>query len=291
MSQSSTPLDALFETSRTVVDQTIETSETINRQGLDLTRTAVKPLAGAVGDQDAEADVDDAFDTLEATQEDVLGEVQNAADRTIDASQDATEWGFDVLDRQVGRLQEAGDSVGESASSAIDTLEETTEEAADTAGDVVEEAAETAEEAGETVEDAADDLAHEVDATAEEFEEFATTLDEEFGDVDGAALEGLVDDGIETLSDLASAQADAVADAGGVSQGRAGEWITAAVDAEGEAVADLEGIGETYSDRLEDAGIRTQNELARTSSETVADVAQVDVARAAEWVQRAQEQA
>ena len=297
MSESnSSTLDSLFRTPRTIIDQTIETQETINRQGLDLTRQAVKPLVGATpgADEDTEEQVDDVFDKLDDTQSDLLGEVQSMADRTVDGTEDAAEWGFDLLDRQVGRLQRAGEEA-----------EEMTEEAIDTAGDAAEDVAETAEDVAEETEDAAEDVADSAQQAADSatdvaedvVDDFQDELDDatdefdEFDDIDGTAVEGLAREGIESIEDLAGAQADEVADAAYTTEDTAEEWIDAAVDHEGVALADLDGIGETYSDRLRAAGIRTVDQLARTSAEEVAETAEVDEDRAGEWIQQAQDAA
>ncbi|PSP44502.1 hypothetical protein BRC63_02550, partial [Halobacteriales archaeon QH_10_70_21] len=56
-------------------------------------------------------------------------------------------------------------------------------------------------------------------------------------------------------------------------------------------VVDIDGIGKTYSARLEDAGISTQGDLATMSAEEVAPAAGVSEDRAGEWIQRAQDRA
>jgi len=299
MSESST-LSSLFETPRTIIDQTIETNETINRQGLDLTRQAVKPLVSVApgAGRDAEDQVDDAFDRLDDAQSDLLGEVQSVADRTVDSTEDAAQWSVDVLDRQVGRMQEAGESAADAAEDAVDAAENTVEDAAESAEDTAEDVADATEEATDEAADAVQDAAESANDAAEEaIDDLQTEFDEAtdevdaFDSVDRSATEGLVADDIETVSDLATAQVDAVADAASTTQNRAEEWIDAAVDYEGESLADLEGIGETYSDRLAAAGVRTVDQLARTSAAEVADVAEVDEDRAAEWVQQAQDAA
>jgi predicted flap endonuclease-1-like 5' DNA nuclease len=66
-----------------------------------------------------------------------------------------------------------------------------------------------------------------------------------------------------------------------------------AVDAAEETIDDapvvsIDGIGETYSDRLEDAGFGTVGELATASVDEIAEAAQVGTDRAAEWIERAQ---
>lgn len=296
MSESSSTIGRLFDTQRTIIDQTFETQETINRQGLDLTRSAVQPVVGAtVGrDGDAESQVDDAFERLEETQADLLAEFQSVAEQPVDTSERAAQWSADFFENQVERLRDAeetaedvAEDVAESTGELAESAEETTEDAAEAAQETVEETADAAEGAADSVTDAADDvvddLQDDLEAAAEEFDELA--------DVDETAAEGLTEDGIETLSDLASAQAEAVADAASTTEARAEEWIEAAVDYEGVALADLEGIGETYSERLTAAGIRTVDQLARTSAEEVAEIAEVDEDRAGEWIQQAQDAA
>lgn len=291
MSESTSAIGSLFDAQRTIIDQAIETQEEINRQGLDLTRRAVKPLVDvAPAGRNATDRVDDAFDRLDETQSDVLGQIQRAAERPVDTSEDATEWGIDFVDRQVGRLQSAGETVeevtGEVAESAEETVEETAEAAAETAEGVAEDADDAAQEAVETSEDVArvvDDLRTEFDAASDEYDVFE--------DVDERAAEGLAATGIETLSELATARPETVADATSTTQANAEEWIDAAAAHEGDAVSDLEGVGETYSDRLAATGIRTQDQLARTSAHEVAEIAEVSEDRAVDWVNRAQEQA
>jgi transcription termination factor NusA len=282
MSESnSSTFGSLFRTPRIIIDQTIETQEMINRQSLDLTRQAVKPLVGA--DAATEEQVDDVFDKLDDTQADLLGQVQSVADRTVDSTEEATEWGVDMLDRQVGHMQRVGDEAEEMTEEALDSAGDAAESAADTAEDAAESAQEVAASATDVAEDAVDDLQDELDEATGEFDEF--------DEIDGTAAEGLVQDGIETLDDLASASTAEVADAAYTTEDTAEEWIEAAVLYEDVALADLEGIGETYSERLHAAGIRTVDQLARTSAEEVADIAGVDEDRAADWILQAQEAA
>lgn len=299
MSESSSTIDTLFQTPRNLVDRTIETQETINRQGLDLTRSAVRPIAGFVpGDADREEQVDDAFDTVDEQQSQFLEGIQSVADRTFETSEDAAEWGYDLVDRQVGRLQRAEESAEETAEEALESAEETAQEAADTAQETAQEAAdtaqETAQEAAETTQETAEDA---VDSAGDAVDEFQSELDDAtdefdaFDAFDDTAVEGLVEDGVETISDLASAEAEAVADAADASTDQAEEWIDAAVEREGKSLGDLEGIGETYADRLASDGIRTVDQLARTSADEVASSAEVGEERAAEWIQQAQDAA
>lgn len=289
MSESSTAIGSLFDAQRTIIDQTFETQATINRQGLDLTRSAVKPVVGATvgSDGDAEAQVDDAFQRLEETQADLLEEAQYLAEQPVDGSERAAQWSADFFERQVERLQGAAETEAEMVEDVAESAEETAEDAADATQDAVEETAEAAEDAAESATDAADevveDLQDDLESAAEEFDAFE--------DVDATAAEGLAAEDIESVADLASASVETVADAATTTQNRAEAWIEAAVEHEDVALADLEGIGETYSERLTAAGVRTVDQLARTSAAEVAEIAEVDEDRAGEWIQQAQQEA
>jgi len=111
MSSTSTPLGSLFETQRTLIDRSIETQEELNRRGLDLTRRAVEPLVDGVPGtgEDAEAQLEDAFDRLEDVQAELFEGLQDVAERGVDTSEDVTGWSADVLDDGVERLQEVGE--------------------------------------------------------------------------------------------------------------------------------------------------------------------------------------
>lgn len=60
---------------------------------------------------------------------------------------------------------------------------------------------------------------------------------------------------------------------------------------EGEELKSIDGIGETYANRLRSSGIESLGQLAQANSETVADVAEISEDRAKEWISSAQSQA
>ena len=298
MSDSSTAVSSLFDVQRTVIDRTIDAQETINRQGIDLTRRAVKPLVDATPGSGREATdrVDDAFDRLDETQAELLADARYLAETPVDTSERTAEWAMAFFDRQADRLQGAGEAAEETTGEVAETTEETAAETAETAEDAaetpadategaveetVDAAAEAADSSGDVAEAVADDFQAEIWSASEEFETLA--------DVDETAVEALADTGIETLADLADARAETVADVADTTEQRAEEWVDAAVAHEGEGVSDLEGVGETYTERLADAGIRTQAQLARTSAHEVAEAADVSEDQAVAWVQRARD--
>lgn len=297
MSDSSTAVGSLFDVQRTIIDQTIDAQETINRQGLDLTRRMTKPLVDATPGAGREAAdrVDDAFDRLDETQADLLADARDVAETPVDTSERLTEWGLSFFDRQVGRLEDVEETAEEVTQEVAETAEATAAEVGDAAEDTAEDVADAT---GDTVEAAADAAADEADADdvaaaiTADFREEVEAASEEFetlAAVDETALEELVDTGIETLADLSTARAETVAEVADTTDERAQEWIDAAVAHDGEGVSDLEGVGDTYAERLAEAGIRTQDQLARTSAHEVAETADVSEDQAVAWIQRAKD--
>jgi len=62
---------------------------------------------------------------------------------------------------------------------------------------------------------------------------------------------------------------------------------TAEPATDSEPVTDVKGIGSTYGDRLEAAGIGTVEQLANSDAETVAETAETSESRASDWIERA----
>ena len=63
-----------------------------------------------------------------------------------------------------------------------------------------------------------------------------------------------------------------------------------ASDPETQRLLDLEGVGRTYVEGLEAAGVETLADLARTQANTVAEAAGISQVRATDWIQAAQSQ-
>lgn len=212
MSDTSTPLGSLFETQRTLIDRSIETQEKLNKQGLDLTRQAVTPLVGvAPGDgEDAEKRLDEAFEQLEDTQADLFADLQEAAERGVDTSEEVTEWSVEFVES----LREAADRVEDDVEDAAEDIEEVAEDIEEAAEEAAEDVEEAAEDAADAVEDAASEATEEASATVADVKGIGKTY---------AAR--LTDAGVETPGDLATTSAAEVAEAAGVSEDRASEWI------------------------------------------------------------------
>lgn len=59
-------------------------------------------------------------------------------------------------------------------------------------------------------------------------------------------------------------------------------------EASSTSVQEIDGIGPTYAERLEAAGIRTVADLAGSDAGTVAEAAEAGESRAADWIEQAQ---
>lgn len=308
-----------------MINQTIETQRSLARQGLELTRQGTKSAVGIVPDNEQRTRdrVDDVFDDIESTQDDVLDNVQDLAVRGVNGSEDLANSYFGVLgasfdaqESTTEQLEQATeetiDKVENAAEETLETTEETVEEVGETAEDTVDTAEDETEDMADDVEDMADDVEDEVDdvvsdpdetldledaigtspdATRADVEDFRAELTGEFDDIEDRDIGSFVEEEIETLSDLTEAATENVASALGVDDERADEVIDHAVDQEATAIEDIEGIGQTYSDRLAAADVRTASQLSRTSIEDVSEIAQVNEERASDWINQAQEEA
>jgi len=230
MSDTSTPLGSLFESQRTLIDRSIDTQEKLDKQGLDLTKQAVTPLVGVAAgvEDDAEARLDDVFEQLEDTQADLFADLQEAAERGVDTSEEVTERSVEFVEklRDAARDVEAD---AEDTAEAIDVdIEDAAEDVTDAAEDVAKDLGDGVEAATSDVEDAAEDIEDDVEDAAEAVEGTAHDETASGADVKGigktyaARLEAA---GIETPGDLATTGAAEVAEAAGVSEDRASEWI------------------------------------------------------------------
>jgi len=301
-----------------MINQTIETQRSLARQGLELTRQGTKSAVGIVPDNEQRTRdrVDDVFDDIESTQDDVLDNVQDLAVRGVNGSEDLANSYFGVLGASFDAQESTTEQLEQATEETIDKVENAAEETLETTEETVEEVGETAEDTVDTAEDETEDMADDVedevddvvsdpdetldledaigtspDATRADVEDFRAELTGEFDDIEDRDIGSFVEEEIETLSDLTEAATENVASALGVDDERADEVIDHAVDQEATAIEDIEGIGQTYSDRLAAANVRTASQLSRTSIEDVSEIAQVNEGRASDWINQAQEEA
>lgn len=139
-------------------------------------------------------------------------------------AQDASGRVDDLFDDIESTQDEVFDSIQDALGHGIDRVEETT-------GDVEAEVEEAVDDATDATEDAAEEVQETLESTADAASDVAEGVSVD--DIDGVGptyAERLVDAGFATVSDLADASADAVAEAANVSESRADEWIQQARD-------------------------------------------------------------
>lgn len=244
-----------------------------------------------VAQRDLEATTDDAVEVRAETAENVADQTFDTAQVTMDATQEVTEETVDALE---DAAEDATDAAADAADEAADTTERAADEITDSASDAADDAEDDLERTVGSVEETVESAADQFDT---EVERFRAELDSEFDGLGETYADRIVDSGIESLDDLAEATAEDVAEAAQTSETQAQTWIDRADERRTERedaterLADLEGIGQTYAERLQAAGIETEGELAQTSVEEVAEIAEVGEDRASEWINQAQNEA
>lgn len=222
-------------------------------------------------------------DAAEQTSEAIAQSVEEATEATeratrisLDAFEDATETAADIAEEQPrtlsGRIRGIGDTYAENLREAgIETLE-----------DLASAQAEAVAEATSVSVERAREWINRAGAT------YAQNVDLIYG-IGEAHAEDLHAGGIETIADLAEADADEVAELTGVSEDHAQEWIDDAQTRQKEGIEIVDGIGERRAERLRKAGIETLADLAAADVNEVAEAAEVSVERASEWIDAAQD--
>lgn len=158
-------------------------------------------------------------------------------DRTIETQRDLSQGGLTVTRQSAKTL--AG-VVPDDEARATERIDDLFDDIESTQDDLFDDLQELAERGVDGSEDFADRsfglLGDGFDRTQDAAEEAADAATDTVDSVEAVSgigptyAERLVDAGIETTADLGSASADAVADAAGVSETRAGEWIESAGD-------------------------------------------------------------
>lgn len=221
-------------------------------------------------------------DATERTSEAIAEGVEGATEATeratrasLDVVENATETAADAAEERPrtlsGRIRGIGDTYAEDLREAgIEALEDLSsaqaEAVAEATGVSLERAREWINRAGAT---------------------YAQDVDLIYG-IGEAHAEDLHAGGIETIADLAEAEADDVAELTGVSEDHAQEWIDDARSRQKEGIEIVDGIGERRAERLRRAGIETLADLAAADPESVAEAADVSAERAREWIDAAQ---
>jgi predicted flap endonuclease-1-like 5' DNA nuclease len=297
---------------RTAERLTAEAVEATERTGEAVTDATQSTLDAA--EDTTEVAVNAAGETAETvtgTTEETLDAAEEATEATLetaetsaDAAEDATEAAVDATEDIAEEVAEATEAAAEDAADAADEADETDTPSQRTLDERVhgigDARAERLRDAG--IESLADLAEAEVDAVAGAAE-VETELAREWIDragathaqdvtiVDGigeAHAEELHEGGIESVADLAAADATYVAETADVSEDHAGEWVDDARRRQEEGIETLDGIGESRAERLREANIETLADLAAADATAVAEVTDVSEDRAREWIDAVQ---
>ena len=316
-------IDVQQNAAETLVDRSMEAQRTAHRQGVDAFRQLLHTQLGSFDGwytDEIRTNVDDNLDAVVDAQEDAMDEIERNVHAVVEElNQQQRELFFESLEAFLRAHEEAEaqtvesvrqaesaartvqDEARETARTAQESVGEATEAAADATGTVVEETADAAEETVETAAAATEDVAEETaDLTEDVAEETAETT-EDIAEETAETTEDIAEETAETTEDIAEETAETTEDVA-EETAEAGQEAAEAAAAEGAAdesedeeeehqLEDIDGLGETYAQRLHDAGIQSFTHLAQADAETIAEAADVSEDRAEGWSEKARSRA
>ena len=259
----------------------LRAQEASQRWAAEVSRFAVKNYLDAIGTmmtdgngnlEDVKRTVDEWFDEFEEVHEEAFDAIESNLDSYDEFSKKYVEAQRRVEGETVRSAERA-------ARETVDAVEETAIEVTEGTSDAMAEAAETSERATQSNLHAAEDVAETATGVG---------LARRIHGIGEVHAESLAEASIESLEDLAEAQADAVAEAAGVSEERAREWINRAGATYAQDVDLVDGIGNAHAEDLHAAGITTIADLAEADAARVAEAAGVSEEHAQEWIDDAQ---
>lgn len=285
MTDRNTPFDAAFEMQR----MTIEQSQRAFEQGIEFQQNANRMLLGGLETQEAAQRqslelmrevTHGYFDALESTMPGAGGSFRQLH-RTIDQQFDAIEEGHaQLLESLEAQMEEGADVYDEALEQYIETLEEQTDAMLDAQEQTHEQTAEVTEEFQGQFEEAQRQMQHQSEQFQDQLEEQSEQFQSQFEEFQGQLTEQL-----ETFqNELLEAQGEMQTGAQqGVeaSQARSEEVAERFQD----QLEEIEGLGETYANRLREAGFDSMEALAEANAEAVADAAEVSREQAEEWIE------
>lgn len=252
--------------------------------------------------ESVEHEAEQGLDSYEELSAEYLDALDEQLDVLLDAHEDIQSQSVEALEELEARTEEFGERFEDDLDESMDRAEEMQARIEEQ----IEEQTEQAEQFQGQLESQLDEMQTELDRQAAQMQRSAESIEiesESNGEMspagDGDEAESTLDvetvdgigpsyaedlraEGIETVDDLATADAGTVAEATGVSEERAEEWI------EETGTETLEGIGTTYTDRLADAGIETMADLNAAGAETVAEAADVSEDQAETWIEQSE---
>lgn len=285
-----TPLDAMFQMQR----MTIEQSRQLFAQGTGLQRTADRMGQTMLKSQEVlqrqqlELTRELAHTTLELTNV-MAGAEQPSQHRTIEETFDRLAEShaslFETVEREFDRTRS---SVDEFTASSIDVVDEGT-------GEFLETHQEIQEQSTTGFQEYVDQFGEQL----ERMEEFRSTLESQFADQSERTEELLqrqteqleqFQKQFETIVHEVDQEVEPRHTEGQEVGSPHAEGQEIEIEARGEAdrLEVIDGLGETFRTRLEDAGISTIDDLAGADPEHVAEAADVSENRAEDWIEQIQ---
>jgi predicted flap endonuclease-1-like 5' DNA nuclease len=278
-------VEALREGTETAVDaqrrvegETVRSAERVAEEAIEAAEETTEAASETVAET-AEASERVTQSTLDATEE--------VADTTVEATEESVEAATDATGEVAESTAEATEDAAEAATDIGEEVTRATEEATEAAAEAGEEVAEST---AESVEETAENGAEATEAAAEDVAESTNGagLDRRVHGIGDAHAESLLEAGVESLADLAEAQADAIAETAEISEEQAREWIDrAGVTSYAQDVDLVDGIGDAHAEDLRTVGIVSIADLAEADADRVAEGAGVSEEHAGEWIEDA----
>nr|WP_252487917.1 helix-hairpin-helix domain-containing protein [Natronococcus sp. CG52] len=278
MSQSESPIRAMFDVQRSAIKQ----SQQLFKQSLAAQRNAdhiaLTGLKGQESLQRQQLEIGQAatHGAVSAMAAMIPGDDQPSAHRSIDESfaqlKTTHEEFYDAVERELERDVESIDELSEEF---VDAMEDGTEQLLESSHTIEDQ---TVENVGEL----STQLREQLEQTEEMQDRLEDQLERQTGDVE-ELLERQAEQ-IESFQQQLEEQAERVqAQFEEANQ----ERTKIRTDPE-HAIEDIDGIDTTTREQLADAGIATIDDLTRSDPETVAEAAEVSPSRAREWIDQAE---
>jgi predicted flap endonuclease-1-like 5' DNA nuclease len=321
MSNATTPIGAAFEMQRQSIEQgrrvlqeslevqqnatrtflrnSISVQRSVQQQGADMLRQLFDAQLEAIGsmfeDEEVRSALDQQFErNAELTQDVMNAQFENGADtlqQLYNDQLDAVRSALDddevrsSVDIEFARFESTQDQAWDDFEStfldAFDDLSDQQQRLFARSVDAYLDAQEDTERTTIRGVRQAEEVAETAQQQTEEVTETARRQTEQVGEA--------VQQQAEEVAETTQQQVEEATRAGGNGRGAVAEAADESTE-DDEALEIIEGLGETYANRLRSAGIESIGQLAQTGSETVADTAEVSESRANEWITSAQSQ-
>lgn len=281
MSQTESPIRAMFDAQRTAIKQGRQAA----KQGLAFQRNTGKMTASLLRGQESfqrqwfeltQAAIHGSVDATQAlTGMDAKNGRQLAAiDDMMAQLKDTHSEFFGVLEREMDRSVNSMDDLSREY---VEALEEGTDQLLESHRTIEDETVRNAEEFSEGMLDQLERTQTVLDQMEDQFERQTERTEQLFErQIEGAEeYQQQLEEEAEEMQRQLRKSVTAVAGGGGSRGGQVSE------------LEEIDGLGETFRDRLADAGIHDPSDLADSDPGTVASAAEVSEDRARNWIEQA----